>query len=324
MAEHHASVEVQAPAHQVYTMFTHFNDFPKFMRFIKEVTYYDDQRSHWVAQIAGQHEWDAINEDWIPDRQVGWRSIRRLENSGRVAFQQVGPNRTRIDVFLSYNPPAGKIGDFVETLGVNTHFDEALQQDLERFARMVEQAPSSAEDPMASPYLFHEESAAKAGKLTEQQQASMSNDPMMSQQAFQERAQMLAREAQNLQQTKSEQQAHQERQAQLQQQSEQEMQAALQWQAESEQQAQRQSKPEEQHPNVPPSTLGGRGADIANTSFGDLDARLQRYPGYERDEMQARRTHIEGQEENPAIENPDVRESEDASPWTSKQQREEG
>ncbi|TMC90547.1 MAG: hypothetical protein E6J11_21325 [Chloroflexi bacterium] len=51
MAEHHVSVTVNAPVHQVYTLFTHFNDFPKFMSFVKEVTYYDDQRSHWVAQI---------------------------------------------------------------------------------------------------------------------------------------------------------------------------------------------------------------------------------------------------------------------------------
>ncbi len=28
-AEHHASVIVNAPAQQVYAMFTHFNDFPK-------------------------------------------------------------------------------------------------------------------------------------------------------------------------------------------------------------------------------------------------------------------------------------------------------
>ncbi|HCF87591.1 MAG TPA: cyclase, partial [Ktedonobacter sp.] len=59
MAEHRASVTVNAPVHQVYGLFTHFNDFPKFMSFVKEVTYYDEQRSHWVAEIAGRHEWDA-------------------------------------------------------------------------------------------------------------------------------------------------------------------------------------------------------------------------------------------------------------------------
>ncbi len=65
MSERFVSVEIQAPVHQVYTLFTHFNDFPKFMRFVKEATYYDKERSHWVVQIAGRHEWDAINEGWI-------------------------------------------------------------------------------------------------------------------------------------------------------------------------------------------------------------------------------------------------------------------
>src|SRR6185312_14597295 len=111
MVDHHVSVTVKAPVHQVYELFTHFNDFPKFMRFIKEVTYYDSQRSHWVAQIAGRHEWDAINENWIPDRQVGWRSISGLENTGLVTFQQTGLEQTLVNVFLSYNPPVGVLGN---------------------------------------------------------------------------------------------------------------------------------------------------------------------------------------------------------------------
>src|SRR2546430_3193829 len=101
MAEHHVSVTVNAPVHQVYTLFTHFNDFPKFMSFVKEVTYYDDQRSHWVAQILGRHEWDAINENWIEDRQIGWRSTSGPENTGKVKFLSTGPNETLVDVYRS-------------------------------------------------------------------------------------------------------------------------------------------------------------------------------------------------------------------------------
>ncbi|MGZ6388211.1 MAG: SRPBCC family protein, partial [Ktedonobacterales bacterium] len=62
MAEHHAAITVHAPVEQVYPMWTHFNDFPTFMHFVKEVTYYDEQRSHWVADIVGRHEWDAMND----------------------------------------------------------------------------------------------------------------------------------------------------------------------------------------------------------------------------------------------------------------------
>lgn len=176
MVEHHASVTVDAPLHQVYSLFSHFNDFPKFMSFVKEVTYYDDQRSHWVAEVSGRHEWDAINEDWIPDRQIGWHSTGGLSNYGRVIFQPVGERQTHIDVHINYHPPAGLLGSIGEHMGVGKHFDEVLQHDLDNFAEMVHQAPANALDPNSSEYLFHAASAAAQGSTTARQNATMGGD----------------------------------------------------------------------------------------------------------------------------------------------------
>jgi len=176
LAEHHASVTVNAPVHQVYELFTHFNDFPKFMSFVKEVTYYDDQRSHWVAEAVGQHEWDAVNENWVEDQQIGWRSTSGLENMGKVTFQPNGANQTRVDVYIYYNPPAGVLGDVGEKLGGGSRFDNILQHDLDNFARMVNEAPPGALDPTSSNYLFHSGSAAARGKTTDRQDATMYED----------------------------------------------------------------------------------------------------------------------------------------------------
>jgi len=176
LAEHHASVTVNAPVHQVYGLFTHFNDFPKFMSFVKEVTYYDDQRSHWVAEVIGQHEWDAVNENWVEDQQIGWRSTSGLENNGKVTFQPSGANQTRVDVYINYNPPAGVLGDVGEHLGGGSRFDIVLQHDLDNFARMVDQAPPEALDPTSSNYLFHGGSAASKGTTTDRQDATMYGD----------------------------------------------------------------------------------------------------------------------------------------------------
>lgn len=173
MSEHHAAVTVNAPVHQVYSLFTHFNDFPKFMSFVKEVTYYDNQNSHWVADIVGRHEWDAVNENWIEDRQIGWHSTNGLENEGRVTFQPMGANQTLVDVYINYNPPAGVLGDVGDTLGAGQRFDSALQNDLNNFARMVDQAPPGALDPESSNYLFHGGSAAATGTTTSRQNATM-------------------------------------------------------------------------------------------------------------------------------------------------------
>jgi uncharacterized membrane protein len=173
MSEHHAAVTVNAPVHQVYGLFTHFNDFPKFMSFVKEVTYYDNQNSHWVADVVGRHEWDAVNENWIEDRQIGWHSTNGLENEGRVTFQPVGANQTLVDVYINYNPPASVLGDVGDTLGGGQRFDSALQNDLNNFARMVDQAPPGALDPESSNYLFHGGSAAATGTTTSRQNATM-------------------------------------------------------------------------------------------------------------------------------------------------------
>lgn len=176
MIEHHASITVDAPVHQVYSLFSHFNDFPKFMSFVKEVTYYDEQRSHWVADVAGQHEWDAVNEEWIPDRQIGWRSVNGLNNYGRVVFQPASAQQTHIDVSVDYQPPAGFLGNIGEHMGVGKHFDDVLQKDLNHFAEMVHRSPAGALDPNSSDYLFHDESAAARGKTTERQNATMTGE----------------------------------------------------------------------------------------------------------------------------------------------------
>ncbi|HTI14208.1 MAG TPA: SRPBCC family protein [Dictyobacter sp.] len=176
-AEHHAEVVVNAPVHQVYTLFSHFNDFPKFMSFVKEVTYQDDQHSHWVAEMLGRHEWNAENEGWLEDRQIGWHSTNGLENFGKVTFEPTSANQTKVDVFIDYNPPSGILGEVGEKLGAGSRFEHALQKDLNQFAEMVAQAPVGALDPTSSNYLFHEESAASKGKTTEQQNQTMYTNP---------------------------------------------------------------------------------------------------------------------------------------------------
>nr|MDQ2687397.1 SRPBCC family protein [Armatimonadota bacterium] len=121
MAEHSASVTVNAPVHQVYQLFSHFNDFPKFMSFVKEVTYKDDQNSHWVVDVVGNHEWDAVNEGWIPDQQIGWKSTDGMKNSGVVTFESVGADQTKVTTQVSYEPPAGFLGNIGEHLGAGKH-----------------------------------------------------------------------------------------------------------------------------------------------------------------------------------------------------------
>ncbi|TMC22576.1 MAG: hypothetical protein E6J34_05765 [Chloroflexi bacterium] len=290
MVEHYASVTVHAPAHQVYTLFTHFHDFPKFMHFVKEVTYYDDQRSHWVVQVLRQYEWDAVNVDWIPDQQVGWRSTSGLHNSGKVQFQALGPNRTMVHVYLSYAPPTGALGALGETLGFNTYFESLLQEELNNFALMVEQAPPGALDPMSSHYLFHSNSATARKAITSRQSAAMAQDPMMSPQALAEREARIKHAEEMAQQAK------QRREEELKWRAQQELQARqelllLEREAATRSQALRereQAEAQQRQPHPIYDTLGGRNAAVERTALGDKDALRPRYPWYEQDPMVSR------------------------------------
>lgn len=292
MAERYISVTVKAPVRQVYTLFTHFNDFPKFMRFVKEVTYYDDQHSHWVAQLLGRHEWDAINEDWVEDRQVGWRSTSGLENSGRVTFQQTGPQQTEVSVFLHFSPPAGVAGKLGEFLA-GDRFEREMREDMQRFARMVEEAPPGALDPMSSHYLFHKESAVASGTATERQNQSMADDPMMAPQALEERRARLEQENAASEQARLEREAAGQREAALLERTRQEREAALARQAETDRAAEQQRQTELERQTREEreaaaqqdsllTTLGGRSAGKLPTPLGDRDARRERFPDYQR------------------------------------------
>lgn len=176
MAKHTASVVVNAPARQVWHLWSYFNDYPKFMSHVKEVTYYDENRSHWVVDVVGRHEWDAVNENWIENQQIGWRSTDGLENSGTVTFEPIGENQARVNVYIEYNPPAGFLGDIAESLGAGKRFETKMQEDLNNFANLVNSAPSGALDPHSSSYLFHEQSAAARGETTFAQEATLDED----------------------------------------------------------------------------------------------------------------------------------------------------
>ena len=155
MAEHRASITIAAPVHQVYTLFSRFVDYPKFMTYVKEVTFVDEHTTKWSVDLAGRHTWTAVNENWIPDQQIGWRSTSGFRNSGRVNFTAIAADRTDVTMTIAYEPPAGPIGTAGELLGIGSTFEAALRHDLSAFASRVENAPTGALDPNSADYVFN-------------------------------------------------------------------------------------------------------------------------------------------------------------------------
>jgi uncharacterized membrane protein len=129
------SIHVDCPLRTVYNQWTQFEEFPRFMEGVKKVTQLDDKRLHWEAEVAGKHkEWNARIVEQIPDHHIVWESEGGENNSGTVSFQSEGPNRTRVNLELCYDP-----NGFVESAGDSIGvLSRRVENDLERFKEFIE------------------------------------------------------------------------------------------------------------------------------------------------------------------------------------------
>ena len=135
MAEVKESIEVSVPVSTAYNQWTQFEEFPTFMENVESVTQLDDTHLRWIAEIGGKREeWKAEITHQEPDKVVAWRAIEGRENSGRIEFEPLVPDRTRIDVTMTWEPE-GFVEATADKVGVS---DRAVRVDLERFKELIE------------------------------------------------------------------------------------------------------------------------------------------------------------------------------------------
>lgn len=129
-------IEVNAPVDEVYAHWTRYESFPRFMSNIKEVRRTGNERTHWVAQAAGQTiEWDARTTA-ENGRRVAWTAEGESGQSGEVRFESMGPDKTRLHLKMDYRLPS-KLQEAAATL---LQIDDAIvSRDLHQFKEMVEQ-----------------------------------------------------------------------------------------------------------------------------------------------------------------------------------------
>lgn len=129
------TIEVDVPVRTAYNQWTQFEDFPKFMEGVKEVKQLDDQHLYWRASIAGKdEEWQADIDEQDPDQVVAWHSTSGAPNAGRVSFDKVLENRTRVTVRMGYEPE-GAVENLGDALGFVTR---RVEGDLKRFKEFIE------------------------------------------------------------------------------------------------------------------------------------------------------------------------------------------
>jgi uncharacterized membrane protein len=135
MATIEKSIEVNAPLSTVYNQWTQFEDFPRFMEGVDEVTRRDDKRLHWVATIGGQRkEWDARITEQQPDERIAWTSEGGAFTAGVVTFHRLSDEATRVMLQMEYDPEG-----IVEEVGDKLGFvSRRVEGDLDRFKEFIE------------------------------------------------------------------------------------------------------------------------------------------------------------------------------------------
>ena len=129
------SIEVQKPVHAVYNQWTRFEDFPYFMKWIKDVRQIDDRHVHWQATFGGVTKaWDTEIFEQVPDQRIGWRSTCGPLNTGRVRFSPISQDSSRVTIVLNY-VPRGLLEHLGNWLGLVAR---RLEDDLKAFKEFIE------------------------------------------------------------------------------------------------------------------------------------------------------------------------------------------
>ncbi|MFI9467241.1 SRPBCC family protein [Streptomyces sp. NPDC052492] len=135
------TVDVNVPVRRAYDQWTQFEDFPRFMEGVEEVTQLDDRHNHWTTKIGGvKREFDTEIVDQLVDDRVTWRTIGgETQQRGSVRFEPLDDTRTRVELTMDVEP-TGMAEKSADALGL---IDRRVKGDLHRFKDYVEGGGSS-------------------------------------------------------------------------------------------------------------------------------------------------------------------------------------
>jgi uncharacterized membrane protein len=135
------TITINRPRMEVYNYWRELKNLPNFMEHLVSVRGNEDGITHWVAKApVGTVEWTAELVLDRPGEVISWRSVAHADvtNAGEVQFRDAdGSKGTEVEVHLSYDPPAGKLGTIVAKL-FGEEPDQQIRDDLERFKQIME------------------------------------------------------------------------------------------------------------------------------------------------------------------------------------------
>jgi uncharacterized membrane protein len=134
------SVVVEAPVARVYEYWSNLENLPNFMSNIEEVRAMGPDRTQWRVKgpLGAKMEFDALTTRQEENRAIAWNTVGgNIQTSGEVSFQELGPERTSVEVTMNYSdPPGGKLGEVGSRFVASPQ--AMMDQDLQYFKEIME------------------------------------------------------------------------------------------------------------------------------------------------------------------------------------------
>lgn len=135
------TVIVKSDVSTAYNVWSNFETFPYFMKYVEKVEKIGPQKSYWEVKgpLGTTVQWTAETTRLDVNTRIGWNTkdnAGTMTTSGEVVFTGLPDNQTQITVTMNYTPPGGKLGEVVAQLFADP--DKRLEEDLRNFKAYVE------------------------------------------------------------------------------------------------------------------------------------------------------------------------------------------
>ena len=129
------AIEVSAPLHTVYEQLAAFENYPRFMSGVRQVTPVGADQTHWIMDVDGKRrEFDAQITERSPDERVSWSTMEGPLLAETITLRPLGETKTQIvaqlEADIAFLMPSDRHGQASLT--------RRLKEDLTTFKGLVE------------------------------------------------------------------------------------------------------------------------------------------------------------------------------------------
>ena len=129
------AIEVSAPLHTVYEQLAAFENYPRFMSGVQQVTPIGHDQTHWIMDVEGKRrEFDAQITERSLDERVSWSTMEGPLLAETITLRPMGETRTQVvaqlEADIAFLMPSDKHGQ--------QSLNRRLKADLTTFKGLVE------------------------------------------------------------------------------------------------------------------------------------------------------------------------------------------